>query len=82
MEGIGKYKIKEEKYEFYEESLQLSQLQGFLGHKKAKGMYARDYDSHGRYDSYNWNEDFCERHGNYVEGLRFNPKLNIPEFYE
>ena len=22
------------------------------------------------------------RHGNYAEGLRFNPKLNITEFYE
>ena len=36
MEGIGKYNIKEEKYNFYEENLQPSQLQGFLGHKKAK----------------------------------------------
>ena len=29
---------KEEKYDFYEELL-YSQLEGFLGHKKAKGMY-------------------------------------------
>ena len=40
MECIDKYKIKEEKYDFSEETLQPSQLQGFLGHKKAKGMYA------------------------------------------
>ena len=40
MEGIGKYKIKVEKYNFYEKTLQPCQLQGFLGHKKAKGMYA------------------------------------------
>ena len=51
IEGIGKYKI-EENYEFYEESLQPSQLQGFLGHKKVKDMYARNYDYHGRYDCY------------------------------
>ena len=80
MEGIGKYKIKEEKYEFYEESLQLSQLQGFLGKKKAKGMYAQDCDYHGRYDCYYQNEDYYKRHGNYDEGLRFNPKINLPEF--
>ena len=54
MEGIGKYKFKEEKYNFYEETLQPSQLQGFLGHKKAKGMYPQDYDYHGRYDGYYW----------------------------
>ena len=36
MEGIGKCKIKEEKYDFYEETLQPSQLEGFLEHKKAK----------------------------------------------
>ena len=40
MECIGKYKIKVEKSYFYEETLQLSQLQGSLEHKKAKGMYA------------------------------------------
>ena len=80
MEGIDKYKIKEEKYEFYEESLYPSQLQGFLGHKKAKGMYARDYDYHGRYDCYYRNEDYYKRHDNYDEGLRFNSKLNILEF--
>ena len=80
MEGIGKYKIKEEKYYFYEETLQLSKLEGFLGHKKVKGMYARDYDYHGRYDCYYQNEDYYERHGNFYEGLRLNPKLNIPEF--
>ena len=39
MERIGKYKIKEEKYNFYEETLQPIQFQGFLGHKKAKGMH-------------------------------------------
>ena len=50
MEGISKYKIKEENYDFYEETLQPSQLEGFLEHKKAKGMYARYYD--GRYDGY------------------------------
>ena len=44
MEGIGKYKIKEEKYDFYEETLQPSKLQGFLEHKKAKCMYVRDCD--------------------------------------
>ena len=80
MEGIGKYKIKEEKYNFYEETLQPSQHQGFLGHKKAKGMYAQDYDYHGRYDCYYWNDDYYERHGNYDDGLIFNPKLNILEF--
>ena len=82
MEGIGKYKIKEEKYDFYEETLQLSQLQGFLECEKANGMYAKDCDYHGRYNRYYHNEDYYERHGNYDEGLRFNPKLNIPEFDE
>ena len=57
-----------------------SQLQGFLGHKKAKGMYAQDYDYHGRYDDYYQNDDYYERHGNYDNGLIFNPKLNILEF--
>ena len=79
MEGIGKYKV-EEKCDFYEETLQPSQLQGFLGHKKAKGMYAQDYDYHGRCDCYYPNEDYYKTHGNYDEDLRFNPKLNIPEF--
>ena len=37
-------------------------------------MYAGDYNYHGRY------EDYFKSHGNYDEGLRFNPKLNIPEF--
>ena len=78
MEGIGKYNIKEEKYSFYEETLQPSQLQGFLEHKKAKGMYARDCDYHERYDCYYRNEDYYERHGKYDEGLRFYTKLNIP----
>ena len=45
-------------------------------------MYARDYDYHRRYDFYYRNEDYYKRHGNYDEGLRFNPKLNIPEFDE
>ena len=40
MEGIAKYKIKKEKYDFYEETLWPKQLEGFLEHKKAKGMYA------------------------------------------
>ena len=44
-------------------------------------MYARYYDYHGRYDGYYQNYEYDERHGNYDEGLRFNPKLNIPEFY-
>ena len=64
MEGFGKYKIKEEKYNFYEETLQPSQLQGLLRHKKAKGMYARDYAYHRRYDCYYQNEDYYKRHGN------------------
>ena len=78
MEGIGKFKIKEEKYDFYEETLQPSQLEGFLEHKKDKGMYARYYD--GRYDGHYRNDDYYERRGNYDEGLRFNPELNIQEF--
>ena len=80
MEGIGKYKIKEEKYNFYEETLQPSQHQGLLRHKRVKGMYARDYAYHRRYDCYYQNEDYYKRHGNYDEALRFNSKLNIPEF--
>ena len=36
MEGTCKYKIKEEKYDFYEETLQPSQLEGFLEHKRLK----------------------------------------------
>ena len=52
MEGIDKYKIKKNKYNFYGETLQPSQLQGFLRHKKAKGIYARDYTYHGGYDCY------------------------------
>ena len=43
-------------------------------------MYARGYDYHGRYDCYYRNEDYYEWHGNFDEGLRFNPKLNILEF--
>ena len=43
-------------------------------------MYARDYEYHGRYDCHYQKEDYYERHGNYDEGLRFNPKLNIQEF--
>ena len=39
MEGIDKYKIKKEKDDFDEETLQPSQLQHFFEHKKAKGMY-------------------------------------------
>ena len=57
-----------------------NQLQGFLGHKKAKGVYAQNYYYHGRYDGYYWNDDYYERHGNYDDGLIFNPKLNILEF--
>ena len=52
MEGIDKYKMKEEKDDFDEETLQPSQLQDFLDRKKAKGMYARDCYYHGRYDNY------------------------------
>ena len=78
MKGIGKYKIKEERYDFYEETLQPSQLEGFLGHKKVKDMYARGYDYHGRYDCYYRNENYYERLGNFDEGLRVNKKLNIP----
>ena len=78
--GLSRSLAKEEKYDFYEELLQPSQLEGFLGHKKAKGMYVRDYDYHGRYDCYYQNEDYYKRHGNYDEGFRFNPKFNIPEF--
>ena len=80
MKGIGKYKIKEEKYNFYEETLQPSQLQGFLRHKKAKDMYVQNYDYHGRYDDYYRNDDYYKRHGNYDDGLILNPKLNIPKF--
>ena len=43
-------------------------------------MVCMDYDYHERYNFYNWNEDYYERHGNYDEGLRFNPKIDIPEF--
>ena len=82
MEGIGKYNIKDEKYDFYEETLQPSKLQGFLGHKKAKGIYAQDYDYQGRHDGYYRNDDYFERRDNYDDGLRFNPKLKIPEFDE
>ena len=45
-------------------------------------MYARDNDYHGKFGCYYWNEDYYERHGNYDEGLRFNPKLNIPNLME
>ena len=38
LEGKGEYKIKEEKCDFYEETLQPSQLQGPLEGKKAKVM--------------------------------------------
>ena len=43
-------------------------------------MYARYYDYHGRYDGHYRNDEYYERCGNYDEGLRFNPKLNIPKF--
>ena len=79
LEDIGEYKIKE-KYGFDEGTLQPSRLQGFLEGKKSKGMYARDYDYHGRYDGYYQNDDYYERCGNYDDVLRFNPKMNIPEF--
>ena len=65
MEGIGKYKIKEEKDDFDEETLQPSQPQGFFEHKKAKGMYARYYDYHRKYDGNYWNDEYYERCGNY-----------------
>ena len=55
--GLSSSLAKEEKYDFYEELLQPSQLEDFLGHKKAKDMYVRDYDYHGRYDCYYQNED-------------------------
>ena len=80
LEDIGEYKIKEEKYDFDEETLQPSQLQGFLEGKKATVMYAQDTDYHGRYDGYYRNDDYYERYGNYDDGLRFNPKLNVSEF--
>ena len=80
MEDIGKYKIKEENDDFDEETLQPSQLQGFFEHKKAKGMYARNYDYNGRYEGYYWNDDSYEGHGKYDEDLRFNPKLDIAQF--
>ena len=75
MEGIGKCKIREEKYDFDEETLQPRQLQDFLERKK---VYARDCDYQGRYDGYYLNDDYFERRSNYDDGLRFNPKLNIP----
>ena len=40
IECIGKYKIKEEKVYFDEDTLQPNQLKGFFEYKKAKGMYA------------------------------------------
>ena len=40
--GLSRSLAKEETYDFYEEILQPSQLEGFLGHKKAKGMYAQE----------------------------------------
>ena len=61
--------------------MQPSQLQGFLERKKAKGIYAQNYAYHGRsYGGYYQNEDYYERRGNYDEGLRFNPKLDVPKF--
>ena len=47
--------------------------------KKAKDRPARDYDYHGRYDNYNWYDDYYKRLGD-DEGLRFNLKLDIPQF--
>ena len=43
-------------------------------------MYAQDYNYHGRYNDYYRNDDYYERHGNYDDGLIFNPKLNILDF--
>ena len=43
-------------------------------------MYAQDYDYHGRYDGHYQNDDYYVKHGNYDDGLIFNPKLNIPNF--
>ena len=43
-------------------------------------MHALYYDYHGRYDGYYQNDEYYGRHGNYDEGLRFNPKLDILEF--
>ena len=80
MEGIDEYKIKEEKDDFDKETLQPSQFQGFLEHKKTKGMHAQDYDYHGRKDGYYTNDDYYERRGNYGKDLRFNTKLDIPKF--
>ena len=57
MEGIGKYEIKGKKNII----LKPSQLQGFLEHKKAKDMYAKDYDYHGRNNGYYRNDDYYER---------------------
>ena len=41
-------------------------------------MYALDCNYHA--NCYYRNEDYYKIHGNYDEGLRFNQKLNIPEF--
>ena len=43
-------------------------------------MYAQDCDYHERYDCNYRNEDYYERHGNFDEDLRFNTKIDIPEF--
>ena len=46
--------------------------------KKAKDKHVRDYDYLGRYDGCYHDGDYYKRRGNYDEGSRFTPRLDIP----
>ena len=71
---------KEEEDDSCEEIVRPIRVRSFLEHKKPKDKQARDHDYQRRYDdSYHVEYDY-ERHNNFDEGSRFNPKLDIPEF--
>ena len=77
---VGENKIEEEHGDEEEEIVRPSQLRNFLECKKAKDKHVRDYDYLRRYDGRYHDGDYYERRGNYDEGSRFTPRLDIPEF--
>ena len=77
---VSKNKTEEEHGDEKEETIRPSQLQNFLECKKAKDKHVRDYDYLERYNGRDHDGDYYERRGNYDEGLRFTPRLDILEF--
>lgn len=63
-----------------EKTLRPNQLWGFLQHEKDKDRFPQGYEYKGRYDDYYQDDNYYERYDNYDYNLRFNPKIDIPEF--